>query len=48
MRRALLKQWPAFSRIYGLHPWDVDRLTKGELLEYDDDLKRLVKESNGR
>lgn len=34
MRAALLHQWPALSRLFGLHPWDVDRLTFDELRAY--------------
>lgn len=36
MRRALLKQWPALSKFYGLFPWDTDRLTLDELRQYVD------------
>lgn len=25
---------PAFSALFGIHPWDVDRLTFGELETY--------------
>jgi hypothetical protein len=34
VRRALLRSWPALTRFYQLHPWDVDRLTVDELNEY--------------
>jgi hypothetical protein len=34
VRRALLRSWPALTRFYGLHPWDVERLTSDELNEY--------------
>jgi hypothetical protein len=34
IRRALLRQWPALARFYGIHPWDVDRFTLDELNEY--------------
>lgn len=34
MRRALLRSWPALTRFYGFHPWDVERLTTDELNEY--------------
>lgn len=34
MRRALLKSWPAITRFYGFHPWDIERLTVDELNEY--------------
>lgn len=34
MRRAIAAAWPALSRVYGLHPWDVERLTPDELRAY--------------
>ena len=34
IRRALVDEWPALSRLYGLHPWDVERLTEAELAGY--------------
>ncbi len=34
MRRAIASAWPALSRVYGLHPWDVERLTPDELRAY--------------
>jgi hypothetical protein len=34
VRRRLLKSWPALSHFYGIHPWDVDRLTVDELIAY--------------
>lgn len=34
MRRALAKEWPALSRLFGLHPWDLGRLTHDELTGY--------------
>jgi hypothetical protein len=37
-RRRLLRQWPALSHLYGLHPWDVERLTIDEMDAYLDDL----------
>lgn len=30
------------SRVYGLHPWDVDRLTVSQWLTYRDDLERIA------
>lgn len=33
MRRALLKRLPALMRDYHLMPWDIERLTAGELKE---------------
>ena len=34
IRRALLRQWPALTKFFGLMPWHVDRLTIDELNEY--------------
>lgn len=34
MRRRLLDSWPALSHEFGLHPWDVDRLTADEINAY--------------
>jgi hypothetical protein len=34
MRRELLKTLPALSMHFGLHPWDIDRLTYRELDTY--------------
>ena len=34
MRRALLQQWPALTKFYGLMPWHVELLTLEELGEY--------------
>lgn len=34
MRLALLKRLPALSADYGLMPWDLERLTEGELVAY--------------
>ena len=38
MRAALIELWPVLSDIYGLHPWDVHRLSVVELGRYIDDL----------
>lgn len=27
-------EWPALSRVFGLYPWDVERLTLAELNVY--------------
>ncbi len=35
------------SKLYGLHPWDEDRLTDGELDDYLDDLEAELKRANG-
>lgn len=45
MRRALLKQWPALSKFYGLFPWDVDRLTFDELRQYLDQYAEYQRET---
>lgn len=42
MRRALLAEWPALSRLYGLHPWDVPRLTADELIAYRKHLHQTI------
>ncbi|HNB93548.1 MAG TPA: hypothetical protein PLX07_01100 [Microthrixaceae bacterium] len=42
MRRALLPLWPALAARYGLHPWDVDRLTPDEINRFIADLTRTV------
>lgn len=34
MRRALLKQWPAITKFYGIRPWELDRFTASEWGEY--------------
>lgn len=41
MRRALVKSWPALSYHFGLHPWDLERLTPAELRAYLDDLDAM-------
>ncbi len=46
MRRALCKQWPALSQLYGLHPWDLDRLTGDEVGAYLNDLAENAKRAN--
>jgi hypothetical protein len=51
VRRALLRRLPALSWFYGLHPWDVERLTQNEIGEYLDqldDYQRQVEEQNNR
>lgn len=43
MRARLLRAWPNLSHYFGLHPWDLERLTVGEIGAYLDwlaDLKR--------
>ncbi len=45
MRRALRRQLPAFSHHFGIQPWDIDRLTYGELDLYLEQLRELAKEA---
>ena len=42
-----MKQWPALSRVYGLHPWDTDRMTPDELVGYLADLDTLRRRADG-
>lgn len=44
MRRALRARLPAFSYHFGIQPWDVDRLTYGEIDVYVSALTDLNKE----
>ena len=44
MRRALLNQAPAISHWFGIHPFDYERLTFGELRAYVDALARIARE----
>lgn len=41
MRRAIGPRWPALSRHFGVHPWDVERLTFDELAGYLDALDEV-------
>lgn len=34
IRRAIGDRWPALSHWFGLRPWDVERLSWGELFDY--------------
>jgi hypothetical protein len=43
MRRALRASLPALSMHFGIHPWDVERLTYGEIPVYLDALAELNK-----
>lgn len=45
MRRALRESLPAFSLHFGIHPWQVDDLTFGELEVYLTALRVLTKEA---
>ena len=47
MRQELLSQWPALSHLFGLHPWDIDRLTAREVAAYRaalDDYQKTMKQ----
>lgn len=41
MRRALRTKLPALSMHFGIHPWQVDDLTYGEIAEYLQALQEL-------
>ncbi len=41
MRARLTLAWPELSHYFGLHPWDVDQLTYGEIEAYLDALHDL-------
>lgn len=43
LRRALRSQLPAITSFYGFKPWELDRLTDGELNEYVTQLAELRK-----
>lgn len=45
MRAALEEAWPALSHLYGLRPWDTERLTPGELNAYMDDIRHRSQEA---
>jgi len=47
VRRALHDELPAFSHFFRLHPWDVERLTMGELRTYRDQLHKLLEATDG-
>lgn len=42
MRRAIGSAWPILSELFGLHPWDVERLTYFELRDYMDRAQLIV------
>lgn len=48
MRRALREQLPALTRFYGLKPWDVERLTFGELDQYMTWMTDYLQQQKGR
>ena len=40
-------QWPSLSHLFGIHPWDIDRLTAGEVGAYRaalDDYEQRMKQ----
>lgn len=38
MRRALRSALPTLARVYGIRPWEVERLTFGEIEVFTNDL----------
>lgn len=44
MRRAVGPGWPALSHYFGVHPWDVERMTYAEVGWYRDALADLAKQ----
>jgi hypothetical protein len=44
LRRALREQLPAFSYHFDIHPWDIERLTYGEIESYLRELAELTKD----
>lgn len=47
IRALLLREWPALSYLFGLHPWDVERLNVLELTEYREQAQQLMKGRDG-
>lgn len=45
MRRALVREWPAFCRFYGIRPWEIDQLTTDELHEFVTQRRDFERES---
>lgn len=45
MRRVLRRSLPALAYHFGIHPWDVDRLTYGEVDAFLSALADLNKEA---
>jgi hypothetical protein len=43
VRAGLLNAWPGLSHYYGIHPWDVERLSYLELQAYVDDLNEVAR-----
>jgi hypothetical protein len=41
VRRALLPDLPLFSRFFGIHPPDIDRMTLREISEYQSVLTQI-------
>jgi hypothetical protein len=42
MRGLMAPEWPVLSFLYGLHPWDLERLSPIELAEYREQAKKLL------
>ena len=47
MRQAIGNRWPALSHWFGLHPWDVERLTPFEIKSYLEALHDINKSREG-
>lgn len=45
MRAALIEAWPGLSHWFGIHPWDVGRLSVVELAQYIEALDDLARRS---
>lgn len=41
MRARLTAAWPDLSHYFGIHPWDVERLTYGEIDAYVEALNEI-------
>lgn len=42
----LRKQLPAFTRFYGLRPWELEQMTYGEVEEYAKQYRDYTREQN--
>ncbi len=47
MRAALHTVWPALSYHFGIHPWNVDRLSAAEVRVYLDALEEINERAKG-
>jgi len=47
VRATLVGAWPSLSRLYGIHPWDIHRLSIPELNAYLEDLEEYARASRG-